>query len=197
MTIVKVIDYITAWLNENVCPEVWLKKPPKDKNADPSKSATNDKYEYELIHPIAVPLYLTTQDKMPPGIPVYPSICVQLDEGMDDTEHREMSVILSFGAWNPGNHKEDWIGGKGTESFTAAADGWRDLWNFIDLTATKLQSTTYLGENVEIKQHDGMKFGPYKQEDSIPSYYPMWYGYLNFSIRTPLRRYNKELEDLL
>ena len=196
MTIVRTIDQICSWLNENVCQEVLLKKPPKDTNA------TNARYEYELIHPYAFPLYLPAKDKLPPGAEcTFPSIAVQLDYGTDETSNREMNINLGFGSWNPGIHPDDWIIPEGAteeraDTFTNSAEGWRDLWNFVDKTVTAIEQTTYMGDDVEVLK-DEMEFGPYKDQDSIVSFYPMWYAYFKFKVRSTLLRNNQNYQNLL
>lgn len=198
MTIVGTIDNICEWLNQNVCPNVLLKKPPAD-----VKKPTNEKYEYELINPYAFPLYMPTKDKLPPGVQVsIPSIAVQLEYGTDSTDNREMNISLGFSAWNPGIHPDDWIIPEGTdtdqkEALTNEAEGWRDLYNFVDRTVTALEQTTYLGDNVEIVHSDGIEFGPYKEQDSIPNYYPYWFAYVNFKVRSSLLRNNQNYQNLL
>lgn len=197
MTIVTTIDSICDWLNTKVCPNIELKKPPKD------GSATNAKYEYELVHPHAFPLYLPTKDKLPPAVETkLPSICVQLEYGNDTTDNREMSISLGFGAWNPGIHPDDWIIPDGTEAENAdvlsnEAEGWRDLWNFVDYTVTAIEQSTYLGENVEVVRSENIEFGPYKEQDSIVSYYPFWFAYTTFKVRSSLFRNNQSFINLL
>lgn len=197
MTIVTTIDGICQWLNENVCPNIELKKPPKD------GSATNAKYEYELVHPYAFPMYLPTKDKLPPKVETkFPSIYVQLEYGNDTTDNREISITLGFGAWNPGIHPDDWIIPEGTEAEDAdvlsnEVEGWRDLWNFVDYTVTAIEQSTYLGENIEVVRNETIEFGPYKEQDSIVSYYPFWFAYMTFKVRSNLLRNNQSFINLL
>ena len=196
MTITRTIDQICEWLNTNVCPNVELKRPPED------GKATNKKYEYELAHPYAFPLYLPSKDKLPPTVKTtFPAICVQLEYGNDLEHNREMNINLSFGSWNPGIHPNDWLypyGDKPEEGdFTNEVEGWRDLWNFIDYTVTAIESTGYLGEDVEIVKNEPLEFGPYKEQDEIVSYYPWWFGYCRFKVRSMILRNDPEVESLL
>lgn len=198
MTIVRTIDSIVDWLNANVCPEILMKVPPTDRNPD------DVTYDYKLMHPHTFPLFVPTRDKLPPNVVCNtPSICVQLTNGNDDPDNREINISLGFGAWNPGIHPGDWIIPYGynpeegeTDTFISIAEGWRDLWNLVDITAAKLQSTTYIGD-VEVMQYEGMEFGQYREEQSIASYYPFWYAYLNFKVRSSLRRNNAAIEEML
>lgn len=200
MTIARTIDLICDWLNAGVCQEVELKKPATD------KEPTDINYDYQLVHPYAFPLYLPTKDNLPPNAEcTFPSICVQLEYGTDTSNNREMNISLGFGAWTPGIHPKDWIipeDGEDydTETFKKSMEGWRDLWNFADRTITAIEQTTYIGqdesEKVEVMK-DGMEFGPYKEEDSIPSFYPHWFGYFKFRVRSTLLRNNQDIINFL
>lgn len=197
MTIVRTIDQIVDWLNENVCPNVELKKPPKE------GTPTNVKYDYELVHPYAFPLYIPPKDKLPPKVrTAFPSICVQLNYGSDTTDNREMNISLGFGAWNPGIHPDDWLIPESTdidfsEFLSDAASGWRDLYNFVDYTVANLEQTTYLGDDVEIVRNEPIEFGPYKEQEEVVSLYPYWFAYINFKVRSSLRRNNQKILNLL
>lgn len=176
-----------------------MKKPPKD------REPTDDKYAYELIHPYAFPLYLPTKDNLPPKAAcTFPSICVQLEYGTDDGTNREMNINLGFGAWSPGIYPDDWVipgeAPEDTEVFSKSMEGWRELWNFIDVTAAAIEEAIYIGrdetERVEIVR-DGMEFGPYSEEDSIPSFYPHWFGYFKFKVRSTILRNRQEIAQFL
>ena len=198
MTIVRTIDQICEWLNKNVCPGILLKKPPSDK-----RQATNEKYEYELVNPYAFPLYVPTKDKLPPDVKVeVPSISVQLDYGSDTTDNRSMSINLGFASWNPGIHPDDWLIPEGTDSdykeaLSNAAEGWRDIYNAVDIVVTALGQSVYLGKDVEIDRTSSIEFGPYKEQDSIPSFYPYWFAYVTFKVRSSLRRNNQLIDQYL
>jgi len=196
MTIVKTIDQICEWLNENVCPNVSMKKPPRDREPG------DENYNYELIHPYAFPLYLPTKDKLPPNVEAtFPSICVQLQYGTDSQSNREINISLGFSGWNPGIHPSDWITPEGSENpysevLSNEAEGWRDLWNFVDKTVTAIEQTCYLGENVEVMT-DNIEFGPYKEQEAIPNYYPFWFAYCEFKVRSTILRNNQDIVNLI
>ncbi|MBQ7564601.1 MAG: hypothetical protein IJT16_11505 [Lachnospiraceae bacterium] len=197
MTIVRTIDQICEWLNANVCEKVLLKKPPRD------KEKTNEKYAYELIHPYAFPLYLPVKDMLPPDAtaPV-PSICVQMEYGSDDYNNRELNIALGFGSWNAGAHPKDWLIPEGTDTeykdkLSHMTEGWRDLWNFVDVAVTAIESSMYMGPDVEIVKNEPLEFGPYKEQDSIPILYPYWFAYCRFKVRSMILRNNQDLAEFL
>ena len=198
MTIVKMIDSVVEWINENVCPNVEMKLPPEDGKAD------NKKYEYRLVNPCAFPLYLPPKDKLPPAAAAtFPSVCVQLEFGTDTPNNRELNLTLSFGGWNPGVHTDDWLIPEGSEeppdkdTLSRLSEGWRELWNFVDYTITAIESTGFLGDDVEVMAHEPIEFGCYKDQDSIPSYYPFWFAYRKFKVRSIILRNDQELLNLL
>lgn len=189
MTIASTMDQVCAWLNENVCAKVELKRPPRD------GERTGDGYAYERVHPYAFPLYLPTQDKLPPDASgSFPSICVMLDEGRDGAMNREISLTLGFGAWSPGVHPEDWLfpgGGEGERpSYRNAAEGWREIWNFVDQTVTAIESATYMGD---LEVVEGVDFAPYKAQEAVADNWPFWFAFCRFKVRSMILRNNKEL----
>ena len=195
-----IILQITDWLNENVCPEVTLKVPAVDK--DPN----DDTYEYQAVHPTAFPLFIPTRDKLPPNVKSnIPSICVQFIHGTDTSlaHEREVTVALGFGTWSPGCHKEDWINASDPIAFRADMSGWMDAWNMVDIAARKIQSTNYLGENLEVMLNEPFDYGPYRQpkenldDEWQDSFYPFWFAYLQFKVRCTLLRNNPEFQKYL
>lgn len=200
MDLSSIIITITKWLNENVCPEVTLKVPAEDREPD------DDTYEYQAVHPTAFPLFVPTRDKLPPHVKSnVPSICVQLMSGTDLLHEREVTIALGFGAWSPGTYKEDWINWQGEEDpvFRKDMNGWMDAWNMVDIAARKIQSTTYLGDNLEVMQHEPFDYGPYRQpkenldDEWQDSYYPFWFAYLRFKVRCTVLRNNPDFQKFL
>ncbi len=195
-----IIITTASWLNENVCQEITLKVPSEDKEPN------DDTYQYKSVHPTAFPLFIPTRDKLPPNVVSnIPSICVQLINGVDTMHEREVTIALGFGTWNPGPHKQDWINWQDPEDpvFRADMSGWMDAWNMVDIAARKIQSTNYLGENLEVMLNEPMDFGPYRQpkenvdDEWQDSFYPFWFAYLRFKVRCTLLRNNQDFEKFL
>ena len=200
MTIVTALDGIVKWLDENVCKNLWFKKPPDDREPDDAG------YEYELVHPKAFPLFVPPMDLLPPNVSVNsPSICVTLIQGTDDVtmKDRTLDVSLSFCIWNPGDYTSDWLNPDGTEHTGKGAGGWRDLWNFIDYTANKIASATYIG-GMEVCRNVRWEYGPYRQASMDTRYaqeqisdYPLWFGFYRFRLRCTLLPNNPEIESII
>ncbi len=195
MDIVSIILSIKEWLEENVCTEIELKVPPESGLPD------DDSYEYTLAHPAVFPLFVPPADKLPEGVTSnVPCICIQLMKGEDSSTNREVSIALGFAVWNPGEHTEDWF--NAAPEFKGSMNGWIDVWNMVDITARKLQSTPYLAPNIEVVKGT-MDYGPYRQPKENPddewqdSFYPFWYAYLRFKVRVTILRNDPELDKYL
>ena len=194
MTVTDSIIKICDWLNEGVCKSFAFKK-------EPSQNRPIDaKYEYEEVHPHAFPLFIPAKDKLPPKVEVnMPSICVQILEGSDDVAKgkRDISIQLGVSTWNPGTHIQDVYGPvTDIKPFRSGYDGWMDTWNFIDAIVRKIESMTgidglYLALDVPVRM------GPFKEQDAIADYYPHWFGYIQFTLRSDFMRHNAEVDEFL
>lgn len=198
MTVTDSLIKISEWLNSEVCTLFKFKK-----EALPGKPIT-DGYEYEEVNPQAFPLMVPARDKLPPNVTVnMPSVCVQILDGSDDVVagKRDININLGIATWNPGVHSKDIYYPKGmvpeeAEKYRSGYDGWMDVWNFIDATLRKLESVTKI-DDLYIVPDVPIRFGPYKEQDTIPDYYPHWFGYITFTVRSDFIRNNKEIEEFL
>lgn len=198
MTIVDSINKIAKWLDKGICQEFSFKVPPKKKNEDVEKN-----YQYELAHPIALPLFIPAKDKIPPKYSTnMPAVAVQIMQGEDEVgpNRRTIDIQLGICTWNPGIHAKDVFYPKGTEPeepqpYQLSYDGWMDTWNFIDALLRELESTSLI-DGMEIV-NNSIKFGPYKEQETVVDMWPLWAAYIQFSVRSDFLRNNKELEKLL
>lgn len=202
MTVVCVLDALTKWARENICPKIELKVPPDDE-----KAATDAGYEYQLTNPAAFTLYVPTKEKLPPAIlSPMPSVCVRFVEGADDLSNSKGSigVQLCFSAWDPGTHGQDELTrnqdgtyrkGKGG-SFRRNGDGWRDVWNMVDIALREVESLTNI-DGLVIDRSVPVKFGPFTEQEAIPDYYPFWFAWVSFSVMYPITRNIRDIENLL
>lgn len=185
MAIVNDLQKIRDWLQSEVCNKLTLKLP-DDKNA-------GEGYTLKLVHPTAFALYTPTKDRLPPDIllPI-PSVCLRLVEGEQTSNSNKMQLILNFCTWNPGAHmkfKPVKIDGD-IESYNAVAseyqrnaDGWQDVFNFIDTTLRTLESTEYIAD-MRVVVEDGIKYGMTSDKDGLDDFYPYWMGWITFSIQS-------------
>lgn len=210
MTITDSLIKVSEWLNGGVCQKFKFKVPPgvkTEKNGSVARTVQlpmDDNYEYEEVSPVAFPLFIPTSDKLPPPIKSnMPSVCVQIVDGSDDVPKstRDINVNLGISTWNPGVHTKDIYFPEGTEpgerpKYKSGYGGWMDVWNFVDAITRELEAITaidglYLAPDVPVK------FGPYKEQESIPDFYPFWYAYVQFTLRSDYARNNPDYEDFL
>lgn len=199
MTIVDSLNEVADWLNNTACQKFMFKVPP-----DNPRTPVDDGYSYETTHPHAFPMFIPAKDKVPPGIiSNIPSICVQLVKGEDDNaqQERTMSINLGISCWNPGIHAKDWFYPNGKrpekpEKFKIAEDGWMDAWNLVDDITRRLGSTSHIG-GLEIIKSKPVTFGPYKEQDAIPDFYPMWFAWIQFDVQSVSLRHDEEIDQFL
>lgn len=203
MTVVGILDTLTDWVRENICTKIRFKVPP-----DTPDGADDAGYEYKRTNPAAFTLYVPAKDKLPPSIisPV-PSVCVRLSEGSDDlagrqaTAIRSVDVELYFSTWSPGTYGEDivlpnkddalkpskWSGEEANQYFRKNAEGWRDAWNAVDIALREIEQVISIS-GLQVDRSTPVRFGPVKEQDSIPSFYPFWFAWVSFSVTCPVVR---------
>ena len=178
MTIVQCIEKIAEWLNKNVCPKIKLKRPNDEEQGDT--------YSYEEVNPTAFPMLLPGNDKLAAGTDMqFPSILVQLLEGAQDLtkSNDRMNLQLSFVVWNPGAHSIESETGK----FQRSADGWKDVWSFLDRTLAEIENAEYL-DGLRFVKEAGVKYGQYTKDGQIADTYPYFYAWATITIERGLNR---------
>lgn len=205
-TLTNIVDRVCAWTDENICQKVMLKVPPDD-----MEKADGAGYEYTEAHPACFPLFVPSSDKLPPKVnaPI-PSLCVRIIDGEDGRSTGSVNLEMCFATWNPGTHGQDilklvdgkrlihaeWKGSEAEAYFKRNAEGWRDIWNWIDTALRELESTASI-DGLPIDRDKGIKFGPMKEDDGIPDYYPFWFASIGFTINRPIVRNVKEYDEFL
>lgn len=186
MSVIHLIDTVAEWARVNICDHVTLKQPPADLDAP-----VDGEYEYKRVKPAVFPMYVPSQEKLPPNIhSPFPSLCVQFTAGQDEMNKRALRSVdiqLTFAAWNPGFHSNN--------DFERNADGWRDVWNFVDVALRAIESASFIG-GYTIDNSTPVKFGPLAEQEAISELYPYWFAWVSFRVTCPLQRNNKDLEDL-
>lgn len=205
MSIVKILDDVTAWARMNICSKIELKVPPK--GTEPNDYA----YEYKKANPVAFTMYVPTEDKLPKNIPsAFPSLCVRFIEGEDNLSDMTGTIGIQFllSAWNPGTHADDnfvvqqgdpftWLQDTTTgKQFERNGDGWRDIWNFTDIAVQAVESVTHIS-GYKIDRSIPVKFGPLTEQEAVPDYYPFWFTWVSFQLTYPLRRKIEDVQKFL
>ena len=178
MTVVEGIHALGDWLADEVCSKVEFKAP--------SNTQQTNKYAYSLVHPTVHKMYAPPQALAgSTNKELCPGIMVHLLDGEDHPRKtdRSLKFRLLIGVWNPGTHQDDVLSEDDVPPFVANADGWNDLWNFIDLILHELENAEHIGGILRVKSEDGFKFNPYKEDGVIVDFYPYYFGELEFSVQ--------------
>lgn len=205
MSVVNVIDTLAQWVEASISPNILLKLAP------PPEADEAGNYDYQLVHPAVFPMYVPTQEKLPPGVhSEVPSICVRFVKGADSVTERSgtMDVQLCLSAWNPGLHGRDilipledgrcepWNELESKTFFRKSSDGWRDVYNALDTALRAVESTDCIGPYT-IDKSVPVEYGPLTEQETIPDRYPLWFAWIQFRVTFPLRRNNPEIEQYL
>ncbi|MFR4977674.1 MAG: hypothetical protein ACLUDG_01960 [Butyricicoccus sp.] len=207
MSVVHLIDTVTAWADKQICQKVKLKLP-----AD-NLEANDAGYHYTLVTPAAFATYTPTTEKLPPNIhaPI-PSLCVRILSGEDSlaTNNGTAEIQMCFSAWDPGLHGADifnpskdkpgtwerWDTEEAKQYFKRNGTGWRDIWNFVDVALRAVESMPII-EGYRIEPNAPIKFGPLTEQEAIPDFYPLWFVWISFKITYPLVRNIEDYQKFL
>lgn len=208
MTVVEILDQVTNWAKTEICEKVRLKMPPQDDNESDSEG-----YAYKMITPAAFALFVPSKEKLPPSVlsPI-PSLCVRIIDGEDNLINGMGSITVEFclSTWNPGVHGQDilfpdekdhsivhpWTGAEAEAFYKRGYGGWRDAWNWLDITLRAIESSPNMN-GIAVDRSAAVKFYPMKEQESIPDYYPFWFACVQFSLIRPIIRNIPEYNDLL
>ena len=219
MSIVENIDSLVDWANADICSKIQLKNPPPE---DDDNNADDVRYNYGLTTPTAFPLFLPTKDRLPPKVKAnIPSVCIQLIDGEDTRKDGKMKIRMSFATWSPGKHGEDiWnpVSDSSTNNdmniphgarFEKASgeyiqtcykrdlEGWRDVWNFVDIARREIRNTDVINDTLQIIHEDGVKYGQFNQDGTPLEFYPFWFAWIEFFVKYSVTRSKKQIEYLL
>ena len=205
MSVVNLLDNVTNWVRENICTKILLEVPPDD------TEPCDQDYVNKLAHPSAFTMYVPTKDKLqPPVLSPFPSVCIRFMDGADDlaASKGSIGIQLCFSAWNPGTHGADvlmpqgdkayrrWTGKEADAYFERNGEGWRDVWNTVDIAIRAVESVTAIG-GYEIDRTVPVKFGPLTEQEAIADFYPFWFAWVSFQLNYPLLRNNQDIQQYL
>jgi len=190
MTLVKILDDLRKWCEDNICTKVSLKLPNDAKIT----------HEVEYVHPAAFALFVPAKDRLPPNVQApIPSVCVQMMDGNDKpNDHRRiLNVRLCLACWNPGtqsgevltpaeNHKALFAhlytqGQTGIDTYSRNLDGWRDVWNFADIALREVEASDIIA-GLRLLKEEGITYGPFTEEGVVWDYYPYWHSWISFKL---------------
>lgn len=184
MAVIKQLDKIKTWLENEICPQFKFKLADDD-NVDVT-------YQYELVNPNVFILYVPPAELI--GNYRVPSICIQFDEGNESMAKASgvLNLRLQFATFNPGEHCE-----YGADRvFDVNVEGWRDVWNLVDYIMKKLRDTELIDDMRVIKEN-GIHYGPISDQGQIPNFYPYYFAWMTFSVEYGIQSSKAQIRELL
>lgn len=186
MTIIKILNILRDWFEENVCNQIQLKLPPVESLAD------CEDYEYRLGHPACFTNSIPSADELPEGKYNTPCALIEFVSGEDGMADKlgKMDIQIFFSVWNTGTHGFDFFGKLRKEkegSFQKDDTGWIDVLNFVDLARLALKkATTFNSEKtadscIYMDKGEPISFGYYTDGNS-PLPHPYWGAWVKFRI---------------
>ena len=208
MSVVVDLERIAEWARETICSQISLKVPDDDH--------MDMDYEYETVNPNVYTLFVPNEDDLrQPAKSIAPYLAVQVVGVEDDAKlsQRVYSIRFLLAAWNPGMHgagdvlayrkhsgAEDdyrvYYEQTPSETFQATDEGWRDAWNFLDLTLWALESFA-LPDGLTLVRDEEIRSFPYQVDGDLVDCYPYFYNYVEFKVRTTLIRDMKAYQGFL
>lgn len=162
MTTVTILDKLKAFLLENVCNSIKLKKP-SDKDVD----------KFELVNPVVHIGWIPPNGFLPQELEQsIPCLIVGIEEAEDDGQDSNLNIKISAVVYNPGFHKET------NAEVECAADfsGYVDLLNLLDRTKAEIAKNQIIN-GIPIQYP--IKWGMYQETQP----YPYWYGWITFGVK--------------
>jgi hypothetical protein len=215
VTITDTIEKITTWAAENICKGITLKVPDDDvMDADKNLTLAD-------VNPAAWPILVPVKSSSPiASAPTIPSLCVQVlppaSDNMKDGK-RIVPIRFTLSAWNPGKYWIDTFSvsekdakgpglhmySRGDEDarekgFVPAQDGWRDVYNFLDISLAALEKADVIGNGIRILHEEGIEWGPFEDEQkNLLDFYPYWFLWLSFKAEIGLIRTREDIAKFL
>lgn len=201
MAIVNDMNKIKDWMQTEVCDKITFKLP--------SDEIADDGYNYEMVHPTAWALFTPSKDRLPDDIRApHPSVCIRITDG----EHRPqdgtntMKLILNFCIWNPGTHRKDVLLTVTSETgategyeispdaqFTRNAEGWQDLYSFMDFTLRAIENAEYIAD-MRVRVEDGIQYGMTSDKEGLDDFHPYYLGWITFTVQAGNARHKSYLD---
>lgn len=175
-TISEVVDWVAA------------KVAPRLEYLVPVDDGAVDRIATERANPTVFPLFVPSAERLSESQHQAPSIAVQLLGGSDALDSaRSFNIRLVLTVWSPGRFEGD--------GFVRSLDGWRELFNGLDVIARAVESAESIaGCAVDLKT--GVSYGLMEFDNEIPDLYPYWMGRVDFTLACGIPL-NKRFNDML
>ena len=174
-SLLKVIESITNWLNDDVFPDIKLKQ------------YADNELGYVKVSPVAFSMFMPNREMRENSeeIPC-PCALVQLNDATDylKTHTGTVNILLHLMIWNPGTHDSETTAENVISpdmKYSRDADGWKDAVIFADCISQKLKAASNINGH-RILYENGIKKYPYKEENAIIDFYPRYFVEMEFSV---------------
>ncbi len=164
-TIMKMLEDTKVWAEKELCSTFKFK-------VQPINRAEDDNYDYCREYPKAYVLYPNVNNR-------YPSVTIQLSNSEILNGRETARINLLFAIWNNGHHYND---DGDVPVFEPNQEGYKDVWNWVDLSLQKLLKTEYVGNYIRIKHEESIAVNSAKEDGTIPNYYPIFGASISFSV---------------
>lgn len=204
MTVVETIDRLSEWVEKNIAQKILLKQPPSAELNPTTRIKEPITHGVKFVHPVVFPLFIPAKDKMKVEVsPPVPSICVQPADCSDDivNQKRYMTVQLSLACYNPGYQSDEifvphedllqdipraYKQGADIQQYKRNFDGWRDIWNFLDVVLRELEGVESLS-GFAVLMDEPIDYGLFEDYKNAEDY-PYWHAYVKFRLVSGLVR---------
>lgn len=181
-TITRTFDLLVEWVEKEVAPQLDYLLP--------SEGHVVEGQELAYVHPAVYANFVPTDGRLQEGSYRFPFIAVQLVNGRDGLgSTRSLSVRIVLGIWVPGHFNNG--------EFADSMDGWRDLFNGLDLIVRSLQEAETVAD-ARIDTDAGISYGFFGEEDGVViDQYPYFMGRVDFTLECGAQPGSKRFENLL
>lgn len=206
MTTIDAILSVKEFLEKKVSPKIELLVP----NTKDGKN-----YVEKYANPNVFAFFEPENGRLPKGVEYStPNIIVQMTQGTDNlaTLEKRIEIVLAFSTWRPGEYRQIHdmnfekieveesgvkieFSGKKDATLVRNEDGWKDVYNLMELTKKEIVSEGKIGEFALSPTE--IKYGPYSKDGALVDFYPYYHLWMSFtltSIPTPMAR---DIDELL
>ena len=88
------------------------------------------------------------------------------------------------------------VGVASEQSFARDAEGWKDVWNFVDRALREIENAEYLN-GLRVVKEIPITYGQFQQEGQISDLYPYWGAWAIFTIERGLARTGSAYSEFL
>ncbi|AUN08962.1 hypothetical protein CF081_19685 [Clostridium botulinum] len=153
-----VLSALKKFLDEKVCKDVKLEKPPEDLNIEDG--------DYKLVNPATYIGWIPPKNYLTEYGYDIPSILIMEDGGEDNGDEGTINIRLGIATYDPGDTTELGI--------EINSKGYKDLLNLITKIRIELAKSMVIEEKTIIEKP--IKWGMYEEQQ-----FPYWHAWITFT----------------